>query len=189
MTSDAVVPAHRVLRLGETTTGRTPGRLVGTDPGNGIPMLRNSLSCLAATAIGAAMGALESSREAVSRRVTRGAVAGGSNRMAECATVKLRVAEAAASIDTARTILLRDVDARRSSCGPATSARSRSNGSGSRGAASPRLRHGDETIADKAAFVTSERSRHGMPQISPHSSPERRSAVRRFCCRLQTIAA
>ncbi|WP_411903018.1 acyl-CoA dehydrogenase family protein [Methylorubrum thiocyanatum] len=104
---DAVVPAHRVLRLGETTTGRIPGRLVGTDPGHGIPMLRNSPSCLAATAVGAAMGAFESSREAVSGRVTAGAVAGGGNRMAECVTVQLRVAEAAASIDAARTILLR----------------------------------------------------------------------------------
>ncbi|MFJ7438118.1 hypothetical protein ACIQW5_10725 [Methylorubrum thiocyanatum] len=108
--------------------------------------------------------------------------------MAECATVQLRVAEAAASIDTARTILLRDVDARRSSCGPATSARPRSNGSGSRGTASPRLRRGDQTIADKAAFVTSVGRRHGMPQISPRSSPERRSAFRRFCCRLRIVA-
>ncbi|KAB7785328.1 hypothetical protein [Methylorubrum populi] len=107
MTPDAVVPAHRVLRFCETTTGRTPGRLVGTNPRYGSPMLCNSPSCLAATAIGAAMGALESSREAVSGRVTPGAVAGGGNRMAECATVQLRIAEAAASIDAARTNLLR----------------------------------------------------------------------------------
>ncbi|WP_375274878.1 hypothetical protein [Methylorubrum thiocyanatum] len=103
MRPDAVVPAHRVLRFGETTTGRTPGRLVDTNPRYGIPMLCNSPSGLAATAI----GALESSREAVSGRVTPGAVAGGGNRMAECATVQLRIAEAAASIDAARTNLLR----------------------------------------------------------------------------------
>lgn len=108
----AVVPAHRVLRFRETTTGRTPGRLVNTNPLYSIPMLCNIPSCLAATAVGAALGALESYREAVNGRVTRGAVAGGGNRMAEFATVQLRVAEAAASVDAARTILLRDLDAR-----------------------------------------------------------------------------
>ncbi|WJJ92866.1 acyl-CoA dehydrogenase family protein [Neopusillimonas aromaticivorans] len=54
-------------------------------------------------------GALEGYIESVSHRVTRGAVAGGNNRMAEFATIQLRVAEAAASVDAAREILLRDV--------------------------------------------------------------------------------
>jgi len=41
--------------------------------------------------------------------VTRGAVAGGNAKMAEFPTIQLRVAEAAASVDAARTILLRDL--------------------------------------------------------------------------------
>ena len=42
-------------------------------------------------------------------RITRGAVAGSNNRMAEFPTIQLRVAEAAASVDAARTLLLRDL--------------------------------------------------------------------------------
>ena len=45
-----------------------------------------------------------------SARSTRGAVAGANNRMAEFATIQTRVAEAAASIDAARTILMRDIE-------------------------------------------------------------------------------
>ena len=44
-----------------------------------------------------------------SKRITRGAVAGANNRMADFATVQLRVAEAAASVDAARLLLLRDL--------------------------------------------------------------------------------
>jgi alkylation response protein AidB-like acyl-CoA dehydrogenase len=75
-------------------------------------MLCNIPSCLAATAVGAAAGALDDYAEATSHRVTRGAVAGGNNRMADFATVQLRVAEAAASVDAAREILLRDLRTR-----------------------------------------------------------------------------
>jgi alkylation response protein AidB-like acyl-CoA dehydrogenase len=42
-------------------------------------------------------------------RITRGAVAGGNNKIAEFPTIQLRVAEASASIDAAREIMLRDV--------------------------------------------------------------------------------
>jgi alkylation response protein AidB-like acyl-CoA dehydrogenase len=75
-------------------------------------MLCNIPSCLASVAVGAAFGALEDYLAGTSRRITRGAVAGASNRMAEFATVQLRVADAAASADAAREILLRDLRAR-----------------------------------------------------------------------------
>lgn len=42
-------------------------------------------------------------------RVTRGAVAGGNNKIAEFPTIQLRVAEASASVDAAREIILRDI--------------------------------------------------------------------------------
>ena len=105
----AFVPAHRVLTFRETTSGRTPGSRFHDNPGFSIPMLSNIPSCLAATAVGAASGALEDYLEATTQRITRGAVAGSNNRMAEFATVQLRVAEAAASVDGAREILLRDL--------------------------------------------------------------------------------
>lgn len=105
------VPAHRVLTFPQAVTGRTPG----ADVYNGqslfnMPLLTGIPSCLASTAVGAAKGALESYVDSVGRRVTRGAVAGGNSRMAEFPTIQLRVAEAAASVDAAREILLRDVE-------------------------------------------------------------------------------
>jgi alkylation response protein AidB-like acyl-CoA dehydrogenase len=107
---DAFVPEHRVLMFAETTSGKTPGALLHADyPSLSIPMLCNIPSCLASVAVGTAAGALEDYLEATAKRVTRGAVAGSNNRMAEFPTIQLRVAEAAASTDAAREILLRDL--------------------------------------------------------------------------------
>jgi alkylation response protein AidB-like acyl-CoA dehydrogenase len=109
---DAFVPAHRILTFEQTTSGKTPGAETYADnPTFGVPMLCNIPSCLAAVSVGAAFGALDDYLTATSRRVTRGAIAGASNRMADFATVQLRVADAAASADAAREILLRDVKA------------------------------------------------------------------------------
>lgn len=111
--NDALVPMHRVLGFAATTTGETPGAaLYRENPGFSIPMLCNIPSCLASAAVGAAAGALEEYLARTARRVTRGAVAGNNNRMAEFPTVQLRVAEAAASADAARELLLRDLRAR-----------------------------------------------------------------------------
>ena len=108
--NDAFVPEYRVLTFAHTTSGNTPGsQLYAHNPCFAIPMLCNIPSCLAATAVGAALGALEDYVAATSRRTTRGAVAGAHNKMAEFATVQLRVADAAASTDAAREILLRDL--------------------------------------------------------------------------------
>lgn len=109
---DVFVPAHRVLTFVETTSGRTPGaKLYADNPTFAVPMLCNIPSCLASVAVGAALGALESYIDTTRTRITRGAVAGAANRMAEFATVQLRVADAAASTDAAREVLLRDLRA------------------------------------------------------------------------------
>ena len=106
---NAFVPSHRVLRFSETVTGQSPGAAIYRNRGFNIPMLCLIPSCLAATAVGAAQGALEDYLAQTNSRVTRGAVAGANDRMAEFATIQLRVAEAAASTDAARVILLRDL--------------------------------------------------------------------------------
>jgi resorcinol 4-hydroxylase (FADH2) len=110
--TDVLVPEHRVLTFKETTSGRTPGSRFHHNPGFAIPMLCNIPSCLAATAVGAAAGALDDYLEATSQRITRGAVAGANSRMADFPTIQLRVAEAAASVDSARELLLRDLRTR-----------------------------------------------------------------------------
>jgi alkylation response protein AidB-like acyl-CoA dehydrogenase len=105
-----VVPRHRLLTFPDATSGRTPGsRLYAKIGLFNMPLLTGIPSCLASAAVGAAKGALESYVASTGTRVTRGAVAGGNSRMAEFATIQLRVAEAAASVDAAREILLRDV--------------------------------------------------------------------------------
>jgi alkylation response protein AidB-like acyl-CoA dehydrogenase len=110
---DVLVPAHRVLGFAETTSGQTPGAVLYVqNPAFSIPMLCNIPSCLASTAVGAAAGALDDYLARTSKRVTRGAVAGHNNKMAEFPTIQLRVAEAAASTDAARELLLRDLRAR-----------------------------------------------------------------------------
>lgn len=110
--NNVFVPSHRLLAFSATISGLTPGSKVHSNPGFRIPMLSNIPSCLAAAGVGAATGALADYIEVTAKRVTRGAVAGGNNRMAEFATIQLRVADAAASVDAAREILLRDVRVR-----------------------------------------------------------------------------
>ena len=94
--NDVFVPEHRVLSFADTTSGKTPGAaLYAENPTFSIPMLSNIPSCLASAAVGAAAGALEDYLDVTCRRITRGAVAGNNNRMAEFPTIQLRVAEAA----------------------------------------------------------------------------------------------
>lgn len=107
---DIFVPAHRVLTFAQSTSGDTPGAKVYADTaGYRIPMLTMIPSCLASVAVGAAQGALDDYLEATGGRITRGAVAGAHQKMAEFPTIQLRVADAAASTDAAQEILLRDL--------------------------------------------------------------------------------
>lgn len=106
---DKFVPAHRVLPFAETRGGISPGARYHTNPIYRIPLLMLGASMLASTAIGAARGALEAYLEITNGRTTRGALAGGGLRMREFATVQLRVAEAAASVEAAELILLTDM--------------------------------------------------------------------------------
>jgi alkylation response protein AidB-like acyl-CoA dehydrogenase len=108
---DVFVPSHRIVTFRDTCAGTSPGAAVNNNPLFKAPLLATIASCLAATAIGAAQGALDDYLAATSHRITRGAVAGANNKMAEFPTIQLRVAEAAASVDAARTILLRDLRA------------------------------------------------------------------------------
>lgn len=108
---DVFVPGHRVLPFGDACAGTSPGAALNDNPLYRMPLLCCIAPCLAAAAVGAAQGALNSYLDVTSKRVTRGAVAGANNKMAEFPTIQLRVSEAAASVDAARTVLLRDVRA------------------------------------------------------------------------------
>lgn len=107
--SDAFIPAHRVVTFADMLTGTAPGATVNTNPIYRQPMLAVVPHCLVSPALGMARGALKAFIEQVGNRATRGAVAGGNNRMSEFATVQLRVAEATASIDAAQLMIHRDL--------------------------------------------------------------------------------
>jgi len=106
---DLFVPEHRVLRFADTRAGTSPGARHHDNPIYRIPLLMLGASMLASTAIGAAKGALDAYLDMTSGRTTRGALAGGGLRMKEFATVQLRFADAAASVEAAELILLTDM--------------------------------------------------------------------------------
>jgi alkylation response protein AidB-like acyl-CoA dehydrogenase len=106
---DVFVPAHRVLKFADTRSGTAPGARHHDNPIYRIPLLMLGASMLASTAVGAAKGALDAYLEMTNGRTTRGALAGGGLRMKEFATVQLRLAEAAASVEAAELILLTDM--------------------------------------------------------------------------------
>jgi alkylation response protein AidB-like acyl-CoA dehydrogenase len=106
---DLFVPEHRVLRFADTRAGTSPGARHHDNPIYRIPLLMLGASMLASTAIGAAKGALDAYLEMTTGRTTRGALAGGGLRMKEFATVQLRLADAAASVEAAELVLLTDM--------------------------------------------------------------------------------
>lgn len=106
---DAFVPSYRTATFADLLTGQGPGTKTNTNPLYRQPMLAVVPQCLLAPVLGMARGALQSFIEQVSGRSTRGAVAGGNNRMTEFATVQMRVAEATASIDAAQLMIQRDL--------------------------------------------------------------------------------
>jgi resorcinol 4-hydroxylase (FADH2) len=109
LVEDLFVPAHRVLLFADTRAGTSPGARHHDNPIYRIPLLMLGASMLASTAIGAAKGALDAYLDMTTGRTTRGALAGGGLRMKEFATVQLRLAEAAASVEAAELILLTDM--------------------------------------------------------------------------------
>ncbi len=105
----AFVPEHRTAFFSDLLTGESPGSSYNTHPLFRQPFLAVVPNCLVAPQIGMARGALQVFIDQVRDRKTRGAVAGGNNSMAEFATVQMRVAEAAACVDAAETVIHRDL--------------------------------------------------------------------------------
>jgi alkylation response protein AidB-like acyl-CoA dehydrogenase len=107
--TDALIPEYRAVTFADMLTGNGPGTAVNSNPLYRQPMLAVVPNCLTSPALGMARGALKAFVDQVGGRTTRGAVAGGNNRMAEFTTVQMRVAEATASIDAAELMIHRDL--------------------------------------------------------------------------------
>ncbi len=107
---DAFVPAHRVITFAQLSAGTAPGAAAHRSSLYRIPFLAAFPACLASTGIGMAEDAIDAFLDMARARKTKGAVAGAGNAMAEFFQVQSRLAEATASVDAARLLLLRDVN-------------------------------------------------------------------------------
>ena len=106
---DVYVPAHRALAFADMVAGTAPGTAINTNPIYRQSFLSVLPVALIAPVLGMAEGALADFVGMVKVHTTRGAAAGGNRRMAEFATVQMRVAEATGCIDAARLLIFRDV--------------------------------------------------------------------------------
>jgi alkylation response protein AidB-like acyl-CoA dehydrogenase len=102
------VPGHRKLMFAEASSNNPPGAAVNQNPVYRIPFLSAVPVCLVAPVIGTAQGAVEAFIELCGTRTTRGAIAGGGNKLSQFFPVQSRLAEAAASVDAARLLIDRD---------------------------------------------------------------------------------
>jgi 3-hydroxy-9,10-secoandrosta-1,3,5(10)-triene-9,17-dione monooxygenase len=98
------VPQHRALLQAHMKEGQTPGRDLHGTPNFRIPHLTVFAYTLAAPIVGMAQGALDAFEAHMRDRVD---ITTGET-MAEFGTVQIRLAESAAEIDAARTIMQQD---------------------------------------------------------------------------------
>ena len=105
----AFVPSHRAVTFAELVNATAPGMRAHPNPLYKQSFLAVLPVTIVSPVLGMAEGALAAFLDEAKVRTTRGAVAGGNRRMAELATVQLRVAEASACIDGARLMMFRDL--------------------------------------------------------------------------------
>ncbi len=105
---EVFVPGHRVMVMEEATMGRPPGAAVNEGALFRIPFFAAISIGLCAPALGAATGALAEYRESIGARVTRGPATGAGQAMAGFQAIQLRAGEAAARLDSALLLVLRD---------------------------------------------------------------------------------
>lgn len=97
------IPEHRGISAGQVQGGPTPGSAINLNPLYKIPLFAMGTKQFASTAVGIALGALDAM---LADLATRKSVAGV--KLSEQGTVQLRVAEASAEIEAARSLLLED---------------------------------------------------------------------------------
>jgi alkylation response protein AidB-like acyl-CoA dehydrogenase len=104
----AFIPRHRKLTFAQASSNSPPGAAVNANPVYRIPFLSAVPVCLVSPLLGAAQGAIDAFIEMAASRVTRGAVAGGGNRLCDFFPVQSRLAEATALLDAAKLMIYRD---------------------------------------------------------------------------------
>ena len=106
---DMFVPAHRLIPIEDTMSGRPPGIEYNDGPLYRIPLFASMSCSLAAPIMGMAQGALDEFVQTTKERITRGAALASPAPMAELHGIQLKIGEASASIDAARLLVDRDL--------------------------------------------------------------------------------
>lgn len=104
---DVFVPQHRRLNINDAKEGDSPGYRATMRPLYGIPMFAGIPTAIIGPALGALQGAIDDFIEQTKVRKT--IAMGGGRPMAEFAAVQSRLAEAAAALDAAKLMILRDL--------------------------------------------------------------------------------
>jgi 3-hydroxy-9,10-secoandrosta-1,3,5(10)-triene-9,17-dione monooxygenase len=104
--TDAFVPDHRTIAAEEITGGPTPGSAVNPAPLYRLPAISLFAFAIAGVSLGIARGTV---RDYTATTRTRRSEYSGKN-LADFSTVQVRLAEAAALVDAAEAIMLRDCD-------------------------------------------------------------------------------
>lgn len=107
---EAFIPQHRHITFAQASGGRAPGTEINTNPLYRVPFLACVPLCLCTPGLGIVEGAIDEYVDSIRGRTTRGAVAGGGNRMAEFAQVQMRIGEASAAVDAAYLVTKRDTE-------------------------------------------------------------------------------
>lgn len=105
---DAFVPAHRMITHSQADSGQSPGAIANGGVLLQVPFFAAISICLCAAILGMARGALDEYLDGMKGRTSRGAAAGAARTIADFTTIQVRVGEAAASIDAAEALVLRD---------------------------------------------------------------------------------
>jgi 3-hydroxy-9,10-secoandrosta-1,3,5(10)-triene-9,17-dione monooxygenase len=103
---DVFVPQHRTIAAAEITGGPTPGSAVNPAPLYRLPAISLFAFAIAGVLLGIARGVVH---DYVATTRTRRSEYSGKN-LADFSTVQVRLAEAAALVDAAEAIMLRDCD-------------------------------------------------------------------------------
>jgi 3-hydroxy-9,10-secoandrosta-1,3,5(10)-triene-9,17-dione monooxygenase len=103
--TDVFVPAHRVLNTQLIGGGPSPGSAINPGPLYKVPPFSVGTKVFSGVCLGLARGAFEMIVEEMGARLSVGRV-----KMSELPTVQIRVAEAAAEIDAAEALLLKDCE-------------------------------------------------------------------------------
>lgn len=107
---DVFVPPHRMLLIEQAIKGHADGTKINTGPLFKFPFFTGLTTSICTPVLGMAQGALDHYLRIIETRATKGGFTPAKGKIGDYQSIQLRVAEAAASVDSARMLLMRVVE-------------------------------------------------------------------------------